>query len=133
MTYRIGIPIVDTQHEGLFDAFDRLKRSKDGEAVSDAISFLDGLIRDHFTTEEQEMRRLKLPDEMYRAHVAAHQRILEELAELHWRSMFGDAWTIDEVVGLVAEWVVEHLGLFDIAIKPFVQEPGQPMPGIQFA
>lgn len=122
MNYRIGIRIVDTQHDGLFDAFARLKRSHSGEAVSDALSLLDDLIRQHFHTEEIVMRDLGLPEAMYQAHVEAHQRILEELADLHWRSMFGDAWTIDEVVSLVAGWVVDHLAEFDLALRPFVHQ-----------
>ncbi len=122
MNYRIGIRIVDTQHDALFDAFARLKRSPSGEAVSDALSLLDDLIRQHFHTEEIVMRGLGLPEAMYQAHVEAHQRILEELADLHWRSMFGEAWTIDEVVSLVARWVVDHLAEFDLALRPFAQQ-----------
>lgn len=117
---RIGIPVIDAQHEGLFDTFSRLQQSKSDDVLSEVLTKLGHQIRHHFYTEEALMIGMGLPAEMLQEHVAAHEAILEEIADLHWQAMNGKKKTLDEVIPTVAGWVVRHLAEYDMSLKPYV-------------
>lgn len=116
----IGIPVIDAQHAGLFDTFSRLQQSESDETLSEILSKLGNQIRHHFYTEEVLMGNMGIPASMLQEHVAAHQTILEELAELHWQAMSGNTSTLDEVVATVAQWVIHHLAEYDLDLKPYI-------------
>lgn len=120
----LGAPVIDHQHQGLFLSFRKLAATGEvafpKEAMSDVLSDLTKQIHEHFRTEEAFMLELGLPNDEYQAHLAAHNSIIEELAQIHLDAMYGKYQALPEVIGTVANWVQQHLVEFDLALKPYI-------------
>lgn len=120
----LGSPTIDHQHQGLFVLLERLSslaRDQDHEEeVSDILSKLTRQLQHHFLTEETVMDRLAMPHSMLRAHHAAHQKIIEELTQLHIDSMAGKARSLEMIIADVSRWVYQHMIEYDLEMKPYL-------------
>lgn len=121
---RLGSPTIDQQHQALFYSFERLSalagEASPDEMLSEILSKLSHQIHHHFMTEEMLMAGLPLPPAMLRAHRAAHEQILEELAQIHFDAMAGKPLSLQEIIAAVATWVSRHLVEYDLELKPYI-------------
>ncbi len=120
----LGAPVLDKQHQGLFVSFRKLASVEYAKfpdvVMSDVLSDLTMQIFEHFRTEEAFMLELGLPNDEYQAHRAAHDSIMEEVAQIHLDAMYGKNQALPEVIATVANWVQQHLVEFDLALKPYI-------------
>lgn len=124
MSIQLGASAIDQQHQALFVSFRKLLSSGQtqfpDEVLSDILSHLDGQIRHHFATEEALMVEIELPEPLLNQHCAAHESILEELTQLHLKTMYGNEPQLPEVIATVVNWIQQHLIEFDLKLKPYI-------------
>lgn len=120
----VGVPSIDEQHALLFRVANRLlahpeARAHD-EAVVDILTDLGKFIVLHFQTEETCMRQLGMPAHEIEAHVQAHNRILDQYADLNMSAVRGRHHSAGEIYDQVRVWLSDHLQADDLKIKNFV-------------
>ena len=121
--FETGIELVDAQHQGLFEAVNKLADSfKDGRAGQQVIESLDFLVAytvEHFQTEERFMREDGYPG--LALHADEHVRLLRQVQELQGRLVAGQPVTMDVTIFLV-EWLTSHISGSDLRYAEFVRE-----------
>jgi len=121
----LGDPLLDSQHDDLLKCLHALKAlPPDAEAYrcNEIISELSARIVQHFEYEESVMQQLQIPEEMLRQHEAAHQEILDEMANLHLNSMLDGYASAASLVPKVSQWVLNHHLKFDLSLRPFLEK-----------
>lgn len=115
-----GIQIVDEQHMGFFKQLNTfILRVKAGQistaqAACEQMDYLNYYIMRHFNTEEAYM--VKCDDAEYRAHQAEHKRLVFEVKALRVRlEKDGSEETVEELFGLLSQWVHQHILTWDVA------------------
>lgn len=120
--YETGIEIVDAQHQGLFEALNRLgeayKAGKAGNQVVESLDFLAAYAVEHFRTEERCMREDGYPG--LAAHEEEHARLVTQVQELQARLASGQPVTMDVTIFLV-EWLTTHITGSDMRYAEFVR------------
>jgi len=120
----LGSPTIDHQHQGLFALLERIsglpRNHEHEEEVSDILGKLTKHLQHHFLTEETVMERLAMPNALVREHFAAHQRIIEELTQLHIDSMAGKQRPLETIIADVGKWVYQHMVEYDLEMKPYI-------------
>lgn len=118
----LGIPDIDHQHTELFRSFELLSSAERSNAIfSDILSRLTLQICSHFASEERLMASLKLPGEMLLEHHQAHQKIVEDLTQIHLNAMCGQDTPFDKMIAKIAHCVSNHLVVFDLELKPYIK------------
>ena len=116
-----GINEIDQQHQVLFDVLARLELAVSSEdkwsAVHFAIVDLTNYINVHFAVEEALMRMHGYPE--LDAHIAAHRAFSTDLADIKQHSIRQDV--SDEMLLMVRNWLVEHIGVVDKAYVPHLR------------
>lgn len=116
-----GIEVIDQQHQALFttfgelDAAIRLGQSK--EEVGRALEFLETYATDHFSTEEEQMEKLKCRTKAAneRAHEEFIRRLKDFRSELEQNGpsvMLATSLHSDLV-----EWFIAHIERCDCALR----------------
>ncbi|MEW6514389.1 MAG: hemerythrin family protein [Pseudomonadota bacterium] len=123
----IGLPAIDEQHKLLCSLANRLLDQPDAHAkdefVVDILTDLGKFLILHFQTEEAMMRKLCIPQDEYEQHVHAHNRIIDEYAELNLAAARGRHHTAAEIFTQVRQWVSDHLVTSDAKIRNYVPVP----------
>jgi hemerythrin len=115
-----GIQEIDEQHQQLVECLDHLElwvgKGHGFSATLDALGTLNKYVEEHFRCEEDLLRRRNYPklDE----HIAEHQIISAELARLYQHVLDGGDVT-EELLGLVRDWVMTHIGVEDMEFAVF--------------
>ncbi|MDZ4254217.1 MAG: bacteriohemerythrin [Sulfuritalea sp.] len=116
-----GIDEIDEQHQVLFDVLARLELAVSTEdkwsAVHFAIVELTNFMNIHFAVEEALLRLHGYPE--LDAHIAAHRAFSADLATIKQHSIRQDV--SDEMMVLVRNWLVEHIGVVDKAYVPHLR------------
>ena len=120
----LGDPLIDRQHSELFDSLRTMNALHDrhlsDEKVVDCLTRISQQLHQHFLAEEALMLRLEMPADEIAAHKAEHLRILEELAELHFKIMRGHVSWVADVQHQIVEWLAEHIRGFDRPINGYI-------------
>lgn len=110
---RIGVHVIDEQHRAIATLIDRLLADStapaDSERVTDALDELGRIIAVHFETEELLLKRAGVAGDAYNQHVREHNRILEDLVQLHLDIASGQLRTIADVQPMLLRWVIDHV------------------------
>lgn len=121
--FETGIELVDAQHQGLFEAVNKLadsfKAGNAGNQVVESLDFLVAYTLEHFQTEERFMREDGYPG--LAAHADEHARLLQQVQELQGRLVAGQPVTMDVTIFLV-EWLTSHISGSDLRYAEFVRE-----------
>ena len=121
--FKIGIPLIDTQHKQLFRFNDELEESiQKGLKVSDISSLLIQIkqyIVRHFVMEEKYMQEIKYPslDEQKEAHAAFTAKFQELQDMFNEEGMSGVL--VDKIHNELIAWVTSHVTGMDQAIGDF--------------
>ena len=116
--YSIGIPAIDEQHQGFFNASHRLyEQILDREAnqgVEEAIAFMRTYADTHFRDEEDFMRTHAYPD--LGAHQALHAAFFSRLDALaEDLATFGPNPDLaEQALDLTQDWLVDHIADEDV-------------------
>jgi hemerythrin-like metal-binding protein len=124
----IGITAIDDQHARLCHLANRLLDHPDApghdEHVVDILTDLGRFLMLHFQTEEEHMQRLGMPADEIASHRQAHNRIIDQYAELNLAAVRGQTHTATEIFRLVRHWVSDHLDMDDLQIRAYTPNPG---------
>lgn len=134
----IGHPTIDSQHKYLFCLVNAVELALQVDNPAKVTGFyLDQLIeytRSHFEDEEKIQITIQYPQ--HNEHKTQHREIIENLEELKARllpkSADGDAEeearlermcskTLDDVVGFLRHWILDHVLHTDIHMKPYLR------------
>lgn len=113
--FSIGVPLIDAQHQSLFNAVDRIYAilsdgdlARDQRMAKDAIFFLQQHTIRHFQDEEAYMR--SICDGNYDLHKAQHDAILVEL-EKKKEEIVSSGYSPDAIrrlLGTLLSWLTYH-------------------------
>jgi hemerythrin len=121
--YETGISLIDSQHQALFAAINRLADSfKVGDAPQQVMESLDFLARytdEHFQTEEHYMRELGYPG--LASHLDEHAKLMERVRDLQARLAERRPVTMDVTI-LLADWLKQHIDDVDMGYVDFMKE-----------
>jgi hemerythrin-like metal-binding protein len=119
----LGLPGVDNEHRALIALANRLRENPRAslreEAVVDLLTALGHALVTHFNHEEAIMRQIGMPLALLDAHIVAHNRILDQYADLNIAAAAGTAYRAVDVYTLVMDWVGRHMVDHDLCIKDY--------------
>ncbi|MBS1144165.1 MAG: Hemerythrin cation binding region [Proteobacteria bacterium] len=121
----LGDRLLDSQHDGLLECLDALKKLSGDSAAykcNEVMSELTGRMAQHFDYEEAMMRKLGVKGELFDQHVAAHTEIMDEISHIHLTSISGGYGATDALAPKVSGWVLSHMMKFDLALKPLIDD-----------
>lgn len=123
---RTGVPAIDREHYGLLVQLDRLQSDPaiqpGSEIFSEYITRLGREISAHFESEEKILRSCEMPEALLREHVRAHSRILEQYSNLNLGLMVGQEISREDILGLIREWIVEHVLHHDLKAVDYLPD-----------
>lgn len=122
----VGIPAIDAEHQQLFGELNRLSRDPSGmasvEFFFEGLSRIGQKITEHFRHEEALFEHCGIDRDEISAHVAAHNRIVEQFTELQLDLMTGACMDRAATLGMLRSWIVTHLLAYDLKIKPLAEQ-----------
>jgi len=118
--FETGIAIIDTQHQALFAAVNKLADSfKSGTVKSQVKESMDFLVQytvDHFQTEEKLMKEMGYPN--LTSHMAEHTQLVHKAQALQAKLNEGKPVTM-EVSTFLADWLKHHINEVDMGYVEF--------------
>jgi hemerythrin len=125
-SYKIGIPLIDADHQSLFDEVFRLKdiidSGKPVKEMGDSINFLYHYVGAHFAREEQLMKEKHYPK--FAEHKAIHHHLKKVVYAV--RKIFQeDPGRIDKekLKQFLEAWLKEHILKIDTLLEPYINGP----------
>ena len=121
---KIGIPLLDIQHEQLLDQMDKLlesmRNNKQTEELRSIMVFLKMYVNNHFNYEESCMNLYKCP--VACQNKDAHSRFTDTLNNINQKIESNQP--LESISSLVQkellDWFVNHIKSIDIKLKPFI-------------
>ncbi len=109
-TYSIGIPELDAQHQLLFNIANSIPETVDEKKARTCIVRLFKYAREHFATEEDEMRRVGYPklDE----HIRIHDALISNLSDVAMAPLDTEEANI-AFKKFALHWIVDHIMIRD--------------------
>jgi len=116
--YKIGHEEIDAQHQHLFRLVNQVLAAKDKVALTTCAMALFQYTREHFSHEEQLMKRLNYP--AMAAHEAQHNSLISRLSEVSARIANN---TLDHAVleAFLADWLLNHIATSDTKLAAYIQ------------
>lgn len=122
----VGVEMLDIQHRRLFDIMDELDVAmKDGRADGVSERLIEELLeysRDHFSTEENMMRKSKYAG--FARHRDLHTELTGQVREYLAREQGGDRAVHTELLGFLREWLAQHIQKEDRAFGVWLNAHG---------
>ncbi len=124
--FSVGIDLFDSQHKTLLGLINQLhdgmKEGKSKEALGKVLDELMRYTMTHFSDEERLMKKHGFPG--YEKHFHEHQELLARVRE--FKSDYDAEIKIMavEVMGFLADWLVNHIAQSDRGYVPFLKEKG---------
>ena len=127
---RVGIPIIDHEHEKLVAIINHLHRSVLGEGMSKPVvlqillELFDYTVY-HFQTEDRIMKRLDFPglDE----HSRIHENLQDQVLDFASTFFEYEADIRKDLLDLFKDWLVVHIVRSDCQITEFIQKRNIPV------
>lgn len=123
---RVGIDMLDDQHQGLFASLNRLHdilmSHGDPDSINQELSTLMRLTRAHFDIEEEFMRSNGYPG--YQTHKAMHDLLVSQLEDVITleNNDFDQPWVERlELADFLHAWLVSHILDEDKKIAAFLK------------
>lgn len=125
-TYRVGLDAIDEQHRWLFDTTARLNDEVSKPTHSRAVigEILEGLVdytMNHFIMEEDLFLRYGYPQAQ--EHKALHDKFTAAIMKT-MTDFENGAEIEEEVLGILNNWLIEHIMKVDSAYVPFLKDKG---------
>ncbi|UWV46887.1 hemerythrin family protein [Acetivibrio thermocellus] len=130
--YKIGIDLIDQQHEELFrrvSEFTRIIRSEENwdariDKVKETMAFMKDYVVDHFNEEEAYQAKINYPE--LEAHKKAHASFkegIENYVKIFEEEGFNED-RIQEFGGKLMTWLIMHVAGMDQKIGEYVKSKG---------
>lgn len=123
-TYAVGIDEIDRQHRHIIQWVAELqeKAERDGctdEETWNALQSLIAFANEHFSLEEQLMRRVQYPE--LQEHLDDHQRFRAKVVSLANAAQW-DVPVLTEVLVFIDSWLRTHTTGMDMKYKPWLKD-----------
>lgn len=130
--YKVGVPVVDLQHEELFqrvDAFMQILRSSASwdeklMKVNETLEFMKGYVVEHFRDEEEYQQRIGYPS--YEAHKRIHTNMVNYVVEFSvtYAKSGCNEQLLQQFAGKLLAWLINHVATEDQKIAAYAIEMG---------
>jgi hemerythrin len=119
-----GVGAIDDEHRLLIAQLDSLHKvhdqTLDSEVMGEFAYVIGQTLLAHFKSEEEIMKRSKMPVDEILGHTEEHSRIIEEYVALQAHMMKNPQTKVHDIVQLVESWIIDHIANFDVPIKNYV-------------
>lgn len=127
-SYLINISIIDKEHKGLFNLFDRITLiGKDPTIEIDLLSVISELkdyADNHFKREETLMKKINHGD--IEKHIEAHKFFLNKVDEFETAFRYNNLVLLDQMVSFLRKWFVIHIlntdSLYAESVKKYLND-----------
>jgi len=122
----VGNEVIDGQHQRLLAQINKILGEIVGgdlhSEVDDALHFLDGYIRDHFSYEEEYMTKINYPH--LEEHKVKHHEFIKKYYEFKEEYSKGASKDrlISDIESYIGEWWVNHIGKEDKKYELFLEQ-----------
>lgn len=130
--YKIGVDLIDEQHQELFQRVSDFLQSvqSDGnwdeklKTVKETMDFMQNYVVEHFADEEVYQQEINYPE--YREHKAIHDRF-KTMVNSYGERFELEGYTQDllqEFGGKLMTWLIMHVAATDQKLGAYVREQG---------
>ena len=110
--HSVGITLMDEQHQTLVKLINALEKNKwnpDKEFQEKVINTLMEYIRDHFSTEENIMKRMNYPH--LDAHIIGHKDFITKVEKFKHQFETAELSTqaLSDLLNYLNNWIVKHI------------------------
>ena len=122
--FKIGIPLIDSQHQKLVMATNNLHAACRQSRETAKSSFIHvarevaAYVQYHFTTEEKMMLLLEFPD--YPAHKKEHELFVKEVLQQIKNFSKQNNLVPTRFVYFLKEWILSHIAVCDKAMAEYI-------------
>jgi hemerythrin len=120
---KVGIPLIDEQHQVLVGLINRLDEAANGgrsrTEIGDILKELDKYTRYHFGLEEKAFEDFGYPDA--RKHIAEHSAFIAKIDQFELAFAVDKAQVGEEILQYLKGWLTQHISFTDKKYKPFLQ------------
>lgn len=124
--FRSGVEKLDNRHKELIELINKLQRQITKGSGKEEMGKLMSEIYDHkkthFAVEERLMLDHNYPQ--YEQHVKEHREMLDKLSKLKEDLAAGNNMATVELVGLLSDWLVNHISGMDFKYGKFFNDRG---------
>lgn len=121
---KVGIQGVDNQHKAIAKMVETISAcgEADGssESVSEAMTTIGRLIREHFNSEEKILEQLGAPAAEVEAHKDDHTRLINEYVDLLMNMINGRPVPPTQLGAFLRSWLTEHITNYDLKIRDYL-------------
>lgn len=128
--YRLGVPLIDGQHEELFrrvtDFVETVRGPGEWEtktgAVSRTLEFMKDYVVTHFRDEEAYQKKIGYPDAQ--AHARVHNDMVAYVADVarQYEERGYDQQLVQQFAGKLLAWLINHVASDDQKIADFAKK-----------
>lgn len=121
--FSVGVADLDTEHKNLVGMLnslhDSMKAGKGRERLPQLLGEMMRYTATHFEHEEQLMAQYEYPG--LGTHRQAHALLKDQIGQMQGR-LDNKSLNAQEVLSLLKEWLVNHIGSEDLQYGPFLAE-----------
>ena len=117
--YKIGHPMVDKQHQYLFDLANNILEAKNKSEITKYVMLLYKYVREHFRDEETLMKDIEYPE--YPAHKKTHDMLLDKMVDIS-KNINEDNWDNDEIRVFMHDWILDHILVKDKVLGKYINQ-----------
>ncbi|MDR2632906.1 MAG: hemerythrin family protein [Treponema sp.] len=129
-TLETGHEVIDTQHQQLFAAINKLLETcevkKGSEELTKNLDFLNTYTIKHFFDEEKIQQKYNYPD--YPNHKQYHETFKNTVKDLTHRLIWSGPTEelIKEVYSSIGDWLVSHIKIQDFKLAKYIKSKNTP-------
>lgn len=124
--FGVGVDIIDTQHQALFDRvntlFDAMQAGRGKDEIGQTLAFLARYTVEHFRTEEDLMQKSAYPG--YKDHKDVHDELTQKVLELQGKLDKGSQMLSLPVMHFLRDWLSHHISEEDKKLAAHLNQAG---------
>ena len=117
--YDIGHPMVDKQHQYLFELANNILEAKTKSEMTKYVMLLYKYVREHFRAEEALMKDIGYPE--YPAHKKIHDMLLDKMVGISENINRGN-WDNDDIKVFMRDWILDHILVKDKVLGKYINQ-----------
>ena len=125
--YEIGIPIIDEEHENLFNIYNEIRLLLEveppGVEVYHALFKLTTNVEQHFVHEEKLMLENKYP--YIDSHKGIHRQLLDDMGNLTLRYGSSPIAHTESLLMYMRSWLMDHILSADLKYATWLKNQGE--------
>lgn len=116
--YALGHSVLDAQHQELLNRVNAFFAANGKTSLVDAIKNLSAYTREHFTYEENVMRRIGYPD--MNAHIGQHNNLISKLSAV-FKLIDNCTLDISDLESFLSTWIFNHIETSDAQLAAYIR------------